>query len=115
MTVVAIILNIFLAVALAFSAVGKLTKMEQPMQAMHAVKFPDDKVWMLAAVEIAGAVGLVIGIFWTPLAILAAIGVVLYFIGAVIAHLRVKDTAYAPAAFLGVLALIAVVVNSIAA
>ena len=45
----------------------------------------------LAALEIAGAAGLMIGLAWAPLGIAAAGGVVLYMIGAVIAHARVHD------------------------
>ena len=45
----------------------------------------------LAALEIAGAAGLLIGLAWAPLGVAAAGGVVLYMIGAVIAHARVRD------------------------
>ncbi|EST38795.1 hypothetical protein N566_05455 [Streptomycetaceae bacterium MP113-05] len=46
---------------------------------------------MLALLTFAGAAGLLIGIFYRPLGIAAALGVVLFFIGAVTAHLRAKD------------------------
>ena len=45
----------------------------------------------LAACEIAGAAGLIIGLWWGPLGIAAATGIVLYFIGAIAAHLRKGD------------------------
>jgi hypothetical protein len=45
----------------------------------------------LAGCEFAGAVGLLAGLVYRPLGIAAAIGVVLYFIGAVITHLRAGD------------------------
>ena len=45
----------------------------------------------LAALEIAGAAGVLIGLAWAPLGVAAAGGVVLYMIGAVIAHARVHD------------------------
>ncbi|MFI6366189.1 DoxX family protein [Nocardia sp. NPDC050630] len=45
----------------------------------------------LGAAQIAGALGLIIGIWFAPLAIAATIGVALYFVGAVGAHLRVGD------------------------
>ncbi|MGU3436476.1 DoxX family protein [Actinomycetes bacterium M1A6_2h] len=115
MNIVAIVIDVFLAIALTASAAGKLTKNDGALKAIRSVGFPDDKIWLLAVAEIAGAVGLIIGIFWAPLAIAAAIGVVLYFLGAVIGHLRVKDGQFGPAAFLGVVAVAAVIVNSIAA
>ncbi|MBB6349738.1 DoxX family protein [Nonomuraea muscovyensis] len=46
---------------------------------------------LLAVLKIAGALGLLAGIFYRPLGIAAAAGVVLYFVGAVITHLRAKD------------------------
>ncbi|GGG29558.1 hypothetical protein GCM10007304_49250 [Rhodococcoides trifolii] len=115
MAIVAIVVNAFLAIALTLSAIGKLTKNEQALAGIRSVGFPDDKIPLLAVVELAGAVGLIIGIFFTPLAIAAAIGVVLYFVGAVVGHIRVKDGQFGPAAFLLVLALVAVIVNAIAA
>ncbi|WP_406255225.1 DoxX family protein [Streptomyces chartreusis] len=45
-----------------------------------------------------------IGIFYRPLGIAAAIGVVLFFIGAVISHLRVRDVKAVPVPFVLVLA-----------
>ena len=65
----------------------------------------------LAACEFAGAVGLVLGIWWPLLGAAAALGLVVYFVGAVVSHLRVGDArGMGPAAFLltvsaGVLAL----------
>ncbi|WP_236566780.1 DoxX family protein [Nocardia sp. CY41] len=51
------------------------------------------------AAEIAGAAGLLAGIWFAPLGVAAAIGLVLYFVGAVGAHLRGGDAAHvAPAA-----------------
>lgn len=46
---------------------------------------------LLAALEIAAAIGIVIGLWWVPLGIAAAIGAVAYFVGAILAHVRVKD------------------------
>jgi DoxX-like family len=45
----------------------------------------------LGLVKIAGALGLLAGIAYRPLGIAAAIGVVLYFLGAVITHVRAGD------------------------
>lgn len=45
----------------------------------------------LAVCEFVGALGLVLGIFWPLLGIAAGVGLVLYFTGAILAHLRVGD------------------------
>ena len=46
---------------------------------------------LLAACEFAGALGLVLGIFWPLLGVLAGIGLALYFVGAILSHIRVYD------------------------
>jgi hypothetical protein len=74
---------------------------------METVGFPLDKLWFLASAELLGAVGLAIGLFWWPLGVAAAIGVILYFTGAVGSHLRVRDSAKnaVPVLILAILAL----------
>jgi uncharacterized membrane protein YphA (DoxX/SURF4 family) len=100
-----------LALVLVASAGAKLAKVPQVMEVMTTVGFPQDKVWLLAAAELAGGVGLVLGLFWWPIGIAAAIGVILYFVGAVGSHLRVKDKNFAPALVLLVAAVAALVLR----
>ena len=45
----------------------------------------------LAGLEFAAATGLLVGIKWAPLGIAAAAGMALYFVGAIVAHVRVND------------------------
>jgi hypothetical protein len=60
---------------------------------------------LLAACEFAGAFGLLVGIWFSPIGIAAGIGLVVYFIGAVVSHLRVGDfKGIGAAAFMLVLA-----------
>ncbi|MFJ9249128.1 DoxX family protein [Streptomyces sp. NPDC101776] len=59
---------------------------------------------MRSHTSIAG--GLVVGLWWGALGIAAAVGLTLYFVGVVGAHLRVGDSKGSPPA--GVLALVAV-------
>jgi uncharacterized membrane protein YphA (DoxX/SURF4 family) len=90
-----------LALLLVLSGLGKLVKDPMQMATMGRVGFPEDKLWLLAVAEIAGAIGLVVGLFWWPLGVAAGIGVVAYFVGAVIAHARIGDWKItAPAALL---------------
>jgi uncharacterized membrane protein YphA (DoxX/SURF4 family) len=112
MFIATMIVSIFLACALVMSAVGKLTKSDSVIPGMEKVGVPVDKIAILAYLEIAGAIGLVVGLFWWPIGVAAAIGVILYFVGAVIAHLRVKDiSGVGPAAFLAVVAIAALVLR----
>jgi uncharacterized membrane protein YphA (DoxX/SURF4 family) len=105
------IVSSLLALVLVGSAGAKLTKAPQVVDTVKTVEFPLDKLWLLAAAEIAGGIGLVIGLFWWPIGIAAAVGVILYFIGAVGAHLRVKDRNFGPALVLLVVAVVALVLR----
>ncbi len=103
------IVSALLALVLFGSAGAKLAKAPQIVDSMTTVKFPLDKLWLLAAAEIAGGIGLVLGLFWWPIGIAAAVGVILYFVGAV----RVKDRNFAPALVLFAVAVAALVLRSL--
>ncbi len=83
--------SVLLALALTGSAAGKLTRSPAVVTSLTGVGVPLDRFWVLAVLEIAGALGLVVGLWWAPLGIAAAIGIVLYFLGAVGAHVRAHD------------------------
>jgi hypothetical protein len=105
------VVTVVLSVALLASAGAKLTKQPALVEGMTKVDVPIDKIWMLAVLEIAGAVGMLVGLRVMPLGLAAAIGVVLYFVGAIIFHVRANDTAIAPPAALGVVALVVAVLQ----
>jgi hypothetical protein len=90
------VLAVILAALLAMSARAKLAKDEKIVKGITGLGVPLSWFPFLAACELAGAVGLVIGLWWAPLGIAAAIGVILYFVGAVISHLRAGDMKGAP-------------------
>lgn len=112
MYVAYVVLAILLSAMLLMSARGKLTKDEKVVQSLSAANVPLNWFPPLAVIEIIGAVGLIVGIFVGPLGVAAAVGVALYFLGAVIAHLRAGDTkgVVAPAPIL-LFAVITVVVR----
>jgi uncharacterized membrane protein YphA (DoxX/SURF4 family) len=97
MFIAAAIVSSLLAVTLIASARGKLVRDPQVMKIMTTVGVPEDKLWLLATAEVAGAAGIVAGLFWWPIGVVAAAGVVIYFVGAVSGHIRVKDWKLAPA------------------
>ena len=80
------------AAMVAFSAVAKVRRDPKVVHVIHEViGVPLEYFPVLAACEFAGALGLVLGI-WLPWAGLAAgVGLVIYFLGAVVSHLRVGD------------------------
>ena len=60
--------------------------------------------------------GLMLGILWPPLGVAAGMGLVLYFVGAVVAHLRVGDVkGIGPALFMLVLSVGALVLRILTA
>lgn len=110
------VLSILLTAMLTFSAVGKLRRDAAQMATMQSVGFPTERVPLLATAELAGAAGLLIGLFIWPIGVAAAVGVTLYFAGAVGFHLRARDgAAVAPAAALLVAAIATLVLRILSA
>jgi hypothetical protein len=93
------IVGAFLAIAVLFSATGKLTKMPDVMKAMSSVGVEGNVIPLLAILEIAGGLGVLGGIWNKSLGQLASAGLCLYFVGALAAHLRKKHSfaEFAPA------------------
>jgi hypothetical protein len=88
-----VVLAVLLAVLSVNSAAMKLRRNEQVLASIHGtVGVPLRHLPVLAGLEVAGAAGILVGLWLEPLGIAAAIGLVLYFVGAVIGHLRVGDT-----------------------
>jgi hypothetical protein len=87
------IATVLLAVMVAASAAKKLQKDPQVLEVIGGtVGVPERYFPLLAALELAGAAGILLGLWLAPLGIAAAAGLVLYFLGAMIGHLRVGDT-----------------------
>ncbi len=101
-----IIVTSLLGLAALASAAGKLRRSPAVIASMTHVGVRDAQVPILGVIEIAGGAGLFVGLAVVSLGRLAAAGLVLYFLGAVIAHRRVKDriAVFAPAALLLVVA-----------
>jgi len=99
-------ITILLAAMVLFSGVAKVRRDPNVIRVIHEiVGVPLRYLPLLAACEFAGALGAVLGILWPTLGMAAGIGLVLYFLGAVISHLRVGDVkGVGPAAFMLVVA-----------
>ncbi|WP_327306835.1 DoxX family protein [Streptomyces sp. NBC_01298] len=103
-----------LALVLAASATFTLQRNPAITENMVKVGVPDSWLPRLAALKAAGAIGLLTGLWLTPLGIAAAVGVTLYFLGAIVFHLRAKDYALAPAAVLLLIAAAALILRAAA-
>jgi uncharacterized membrane protein YphA (DoxX/SURF4 family) len=87
-----LVVAVVLASMVLFSGIGKLRNDPHIVKVIHeTVGVPMKYFPLLAACEIAGAFGLVLGIWWPILGIAAAIGLVIYFLGAIVSHVRVGD------------------------
>ena len=86
-----IAVSALLALLLAFSAAMKLTHREEVVQSYLRAGVPEERLNPLAAVILAGAVGLIAGLFWAPLGIAAAAALVCYFLVAIAFHIRAGD------------------------
>src|ERR1700738_4467661 len=92
MDIAYLVITSTLAAMAPFSGIGKLRRDPHQVKVIHeTVGVPLRYLPLLAACEFAGALGLVLGIWWPPLGVAAGIGLVLYFVGAVVSHLRVGD------------------------
>lgn len=113
MKIAMIIVSSLLALAALASAAGKLRKSPQVIETMTHVGVAETQVPLLAWLEIAGGVGLLAGLALKDVGRLAAAGLVVYFAGAVVAHLRIKDkvAAFAPALFLFLISVAALVLQ----
>ncbi|KAA5832835.1 DoxX family protein [Saccharopolyspora hirsuta] len=84
-------------------AVADLAKAKFVLANSAAVQVPESWLPVLGSLKAAGALGLLLGLLGVPLiGVAAAVGLVLFFIGAVIAHVRVGEylTIVGPGLFL---------------
>jgi len=91
--VAALILSVLLGLAMLASGTMKLIRAPRIVSLMAAVDVTPPQLTVLGALQVASTIGLVAGIWFPPLAIAAAIGLVLYFTGAIVAHVRAGDSA----------------------
>jgi hypothetical protein len=92
----AAIVSSLLAALLALSAARKLTHRPEVVATYARVGVPEGKLDYLALILLAGAAGLIVGLFWGPLGVAAAVGLVVYFLLAIGAHIRAGDAVHLP-------------------
>lgn len=106
MSIAYLVITILLAAIVTFSGIGKIRRDPHIVKVIHEViGVPLKYFSVLAACEFAGALGILLGIWWPVLGVAAGIGLVIYFVGASVSHLRVGDVkGIGPAAFILVVA-----------
>jgi hypothetical protein len=86
-----VIVTILAAVANAFSATLDFVRYKQVLINMAKHGVPESWVYMLGSLKAAGALGLLVGIAVPSIAIAAAVGLILFFVAALISHVRSRD------------------------
>ena len=95
MSIATAVVTLPLVALLVLTAFRKLGHRPEVVATYTRVGVPEERLNLLAALLLAGAAGLVAGLFVTPLGIAAAAALVVYFALAIGAHLRARDTANA--------------------
>lgn len=83
--------SVLLALLLALTAVRKLGRRDQVVESYARVGVPERALRFLALTLTAGAIGVLVGLWWPPLGLMSAAGLVGYFIVAVVFHLRAGE------------------------
>ncbi|MFE9796788.1 DoxX family protein [Streptomyces goshikiensis] len=97
------VVTVFMSAVLLVSAGAKSLRTRHITEQMSTLGVPQSTMAFLIGVQTAGAACAIAGLWWGLLGIAAAIGLTLYFAGAVSFHLRVGDRKGAlPAAVLTV-------------
>jgi hypothetical protein len=89
-----IIVTLVAAAANFFSATLDFIRFKQILVNMAKVGVSESWITILGILKAVGAVGLLVGIAVPLIGVAAAIGLVLFFIGAIITHLRAGDYSF---------------------
>jgi hypothetical protein len=90
------VVSLLLAALLVYAAMRKLSHRPEIVATYTRVGVPEDRLDLLAAILLAAAAGLIAGLFWEPIGVAAGIGLVVYFLVAVAAHIRYDDKSNLP-------------------
>jgi hypothetical protein len=94
MFIAPVIVSGLLAAAICYSAALKLTHRPKFVEGYRRAGVPESWLNGLATLLFIAAAGLLVGLWWPPAGMLAAAGLVAYFVLAVVFHVRAKDTAH---------------------
>jgi hypothetical protein len=92
MSIATVIVTICLAGLFAFASSIKLLGVEQSLAIRDHLGI-SPTVWRInGLLELAGVVGVLAGLAWSPIGIAAAVGLALLSVGAVVSHVRASDS-----------------------
>jgi DoxX-like family len=101
MFVAYVVVSLLLGGYLAFSAWADFVRYQQVLVAMARAGVPESWLPLLGILKAAAVVGLLLGVGVPLIGVTAALGVSLFFVGAIVIHLRARYYAFAfPGSFL---------------
>ena len=106
-----IVVTVLAAAANAFSATLDFIRFKQILINMARVGVPESWITILGILKAAGALGLLIGIGVPLIGIAAGVGLVLFFVAAIITHLRARDYSFGLAVIFLLLAVAALILR----
>jgi hypothetical protein len=87
-----VVLSVLLIVACLAPAAGKLAGHPRMRQAATHFGIAWHRYRLIGVAELAAAAGVLVGLFWRPAGLLAAAGMTLLLLGALITHRRAHDS-----------------------
>jgi len=108
MSTISTVLAVLLIIVCIGSALMDFRKQEKIVASMKKLKVPVERLPLLGAIKILGAIGVAVGFQKVRLGELAGVGLCLYFAIATVTHTRIKDSVKdtAPAFILFVLSVL---------
>src|SRR5215208_1387276 len=107
-----VVVTLLAIAANTLAATLDFVRYKQVLNNTAKVGVPESWLPMLGTLKAAGALGLLVGLIGVPLIeTAAAVGLILFFVGAIITHLRVRDYSIGPAAAFLLLAVAALVLG----
>jgi hypothetical protein len=102
-----LIVTVLAAIANAFTAALDFVRYREVLIAMAKADVSESWLTTLGILKAAGAIGLLVGIGVPAVGIAAASGLILFFVAAIITHMRARDHSYGLAAMFLLLAVAA--------
>ena len=115
MAIATLIVTILLAALFGFASSIKLLGVRQSLEVRDHLGISATNWRGIGLLELAGVIGVLVGLWWSPIGIAAAVGFALLSVGAIVSHVRASDRAdqSVPAAIGVALAIAAVVLHTI--
>ena len=106
-----VVVTLLAAAANLFSATLGFIRFQQVLINMAKAGVSESWITMLGILKAAGAIGLLVGIGVPVIGTAAAVGLVLFFVGAIVTHLRAHDYSFGLAVVFLLLAVAALVLR----